>query len=226
MTGLARHSCDDARVVKERILFFWLREREPLVLFFEKKRGKDPSLLPSEGGRMIPAARPTEACWSKVHRRGQEGEEWQEAVVLMADALDNHGARRRRRCRASCGAQPEIGAEHLSTQIAVGNRDGCLSKQGQHAEAGLLPREVLAARELPRGRALQHADDPSNLRSWIMGRHGGVRSIPQGSCGIAAETPGRPFAAEGPRDHSQQKVLGATRGRPFAAQGPQSAAAR
>ena len=47
-----------------------------------------------EGGGKQPGL--TEARRSNVHRRGQRGEEWQEAAVLMADALDNHGAMRRR----------------------------------------------------------------------------------------------------------------------------------
>ena len=118
-------------------------------------------------------------------------------------------------CRASCGAQPEIGAEHLNTQIAEGNLDGCLSKQGENAEAVHLQREVLAAQELPRGRALQHADDRQQSL-WIMGRRtrrrksSGAAGVvylecagdqrlsdctPQGSCGVAAETTGRAFAA-------------------------------
>ena len=118
-------------------------------------------------------------------------------------------------CRASCGAQPEIGAEHLNTQIAEGNLDGCLSKQGKNAEAVHLQREVLAAQELPRGRALQHADDRQQSL-WIMGRRTRrrkryparvlrCRSRNSGQSIRSMRSSG-PFAAEGPRGNSGQTI--------------------
>ena len=73
----------------------------------------------------------------------------------------------------------ELGAEHVNTLITAGNFASSLSKQGRHAEAEKMQREVLAVQH--RELAAEHTNTlatASNLalsllscclpRSWIM----------------------------------------------------------
>ena len=137
----------------------------------------------------------TEARRSNVHRRGQRGEEWQEAAVLTADALDNHGAMRRR-CVVLLAVPSRKSGQSISTRrspkailMAASRNKGRTRRRFNCGARCLRRRSFLGAEHC------STLTTASNLAGSLDEEQGGGRGIPQGFCDVAAETPGRAFAA-------------------------------